>query len=150
MNAVLVSLSSNTSILLYAIPSDVLLCIPMQHTYVKFVIIAFCFAFFGLISSRKCPPQLSFLCNASMHISSPNSIKSATRPALSSSGFISFMSPGILTSFQNSFFNCCISLMASCQSFCISCHATFIPHDFSQAFMKTFNCLFSFNIHQLY
>src|SRR5262249_52366171 len=53
-------------------------------------------------SSRKCPPQLSLRCSASLQSSSANSRKSATRPAFSSDWFIDVPSPSTRTFFQNS------------------------------------------------
>ena len=53
-------------------------------------------------SSRKWPPQLSLRCSASRHISSPNSRKSATRPAFSSDWLSDWSSPSTRTFFQNS------------------------------------------------
>ena len=44
-------------------------------------------------STRKCPPQLSSRCSASRHSSSPNSRKSATRPAFSSDWLSDSSSP---------------------------------------------------------
>ena len=52
------------------------------------------------ISSRKWPPQLSLRSKASLHIKSPNSIKSATRPAFSSSGLNSSDVPGTVDEFN--------------------------------------------------
>ena len=80
-------------------------------------------------SGRRTTPRAS---SASRHISSPNSRKSATRPAFSSDWFSSAPWPGTRTSFQNSsrsagiFSSACSQAAARCGP-CRSCPTSACP-----------------------
>ena len=84
-------------------------------------------------SARKCPPQDSRRTSASMHISSPSSKKSATRPARSSAWFSSSPVPSTLTSDQNSCLQLADLADRLAQALLGALHPAVVPHDVARA-----------------
>ncbi len=89
------------------------------------------------LSSRKCPPQDSVRCSASRHINSPNSRKSATRPASSSDWLRLSPLPGTLTFCQNSSRNAGMLRNASFKPGVVARHAALVPHQQAQFAVET-------------
>ena len=83
-------------------------------------------------STRKCPPQLSSRWRASRTSSSPNSRKSATRPAFSSDWLNDSFSPSTRTSDQNSSRSAGISAERLVQALRAAGHAAVVPHDLAE------------------
>ena len=81
------------------------------------------------LSARKCPPQDSVRCRASMHISSASSRKSATRPAFSSAWLRSAASPVTRTRAQNSSRSARTSPDRLAQPRVGALHSAVVPHD---------------------
>ena len=74
--------------------------------------------------------------SASMHISSPSSKKSATRPAFSSDWLSSSAEPSTFTSLQNSSRSSRIWPMAFSRPAGVARHAAVVPHDLAQLAME--------------
>ena len=92
-------------------------------------------------ASRKCPPQDSSRANASRHINSPSSKKSATRPAISRD-WLRLSPPKrghpLRTPDAGPEFRLSLHRARSCCG-----HFAFVPHDLAQAFVKAVNGLLS-------
>ena len=88
------------------------------------------------LSSRKWPPHDSVRCSASMHISSPSSRKSATRPAFSSAWLSSTSLPGTLTLRQNSSRSSGIRSQRLLKPGLVARHAAVVPHDLPELAME--------------